>query len=145
MSDTIRLTALERVEDAVRDYARGEVRSLTRRAIYRLQRIGASGVYGGDYRFKSLWDEYCHEVQDGPYDLVEDAWEDVLSRTVQAIIESIPRKTAVLLTILAVYESDDKNDGELVGSVWQEGIARLLREQLADEAGSRGLDHLNPL
>lgn len=145
MSDAAWLCKIEKTQDAVRDYARAKIRSLARRAIYRLQRLEASDIYGSDYKFKSLWDEYCHEVQDGPYDLLTGAWDDVLSKTLKVIIDGVPREAAVFLTILAVGDLDEDEGADLIGSVWAEGIARLLHEQLADEAGSRGLDHLNPL
>jgi hypothetical protein len=45
-------------------YARAEFEALTRRVIYRLQRSKASGIFG-DYGYKTLWGEYCHEVQKG--------------------------------------------------------------------------------
>lgn len=51
--------------DAVHSHARVEIRSLARRAKYRLQRLEATDIYGGDYKFKSLWDEFCHEAQEG--------------------------------------------------------------------------------
>ena len=145
MSDAASLAIMEKTQHAVYDYARAEVRSLARRAIYRLQRIKASGIYGGEYKFKSLWDEYCHEVQNGPYEPLEGAWEDVLSKTVKEIIDSIPRETAMLLTILAIYDLDEDDGSELIGSVWNEGISQLLERRLAGEAGFRCLDHLNPL
>ena len=87
-------------------------------------------------------DEFCHEVQDGPHELLTDAWDDVLSGALTEIVHGMRRETAVLLTIYAARNLDEDEGAELIGSVWIEGIARELREQLADEAGSRPLDHL---
>jgi hypothetical protein len=139
MSDGAWLAIMEKTQQAVYDYARAEIRSLTRRAIYRLQRVEPSGIYGGDYRFKSLWAEYRHEVQEGPHEQLEDAWNDVLAKTLNEIVDSIPRQTAALLTILAAHDIDEDEGADLIGSVWKEGIVRLLLEGLADEAGGRAL------
>ena len=66
MSSDAWQTVLEKTHDAVREFARAELLALTRRAIHRLKRTKASGVYGEDYRHRSLWKEYWHEVQEGP-------------------------------------------------------------------------------
>jgi fructosamine-3-kinase len=42
--------------------------ALARKVIYRLQRLDASGICGDDHQHKTLWDEFCHEVQWGPSD-----------------------------------------------------------------------------
>lgn len=141
MSDGAWLAIMEKTQQAVYDYARAEIRSLARRAVHRLQRMEPSGIYGGDYRYKSLWAEYRHEVQEGPCEQLEAAWDDVLTKTLNEIADSIPRQTAVLLTILAAHDIDEHEGTDLIGSVWKEGIVRLLLEELADEAGGRALVH----
>lgn len=144
MSEGDWLVIMEKTQDAVRDFGRAELRSLTRRAIHRLQRLEPSRVFGDDYRFKSLWDEYCHEMQDGPHELLANAWDHVISKTVNHLVESIPRETAVLLTILAADPLDEDVGANLTGSVWNEGIAQLILERLTEEAGRRSLDALDP-
>jgi hypothetical protein len=54
-------TVLEKTHDAVREFARAELLTLTRRAVHRLKRTKATGIYGEDCRYRSLWKEYCHE------------------------------------------------------------------------------------
>ena len=144
MSEGDWLTIMEKTQDAVYAFAKAELASLTRRAIYRFQRVKASDVYGGDYKFKSLWDEYCHEVQNGPYDPLENAWDDVISRILDELVVSLPHETAVLLSIVAAHDLDEDVGAELIGSVWKEGIVRMLHDRLAEVAGGRDLEHLNP-
>ena len=91
---------------AVVEFARNAYLKLARKIIFRLQRIDASGVYGDDYCHKTLWDEYCHEVQEGPYMLLEAAWDATIDPLFDAVIESIPPKEATLLTIGAAWDLD---------------------------------------
>jgi integrase len=60
------------VRDAVLDFATQSYEALVRKAIVRLQWIKATGIYGDDYGHKTLWDEYCHEVQFGPLATLSD-------------------------------------------------------------------------
>ena len=48
---------------------RGPLRRLMRTTIWHLRRISASGIWGDDYAYRTLWDEVCHEVQEGPFDM----------------------------------------------------------------------------
>lgn len=138
------LGALESVYAAVRKYARPELDGLIRKAIHRLQRIPASGIYGDAYVYKTLWDEFCHEVQEGPFDLpglfggsTGVAWDEIIASHVNDLIEHTPRPAAVLLSTFAVWELDE--DTKLLGSFWPHGIARVLKSGLDDQAGARNL------
>jgi hypothetical protein len=81
------------------EFAQARYSALARKLVFQLQRIKASGVYGDDYRHKTLWDEYCHEVQEGPYNLLDHAWDRTLTPALSAIVDAIPRYEAALLTI----------------------------------------------
>lgn len=144
MSDENWQLVLENTHDAVRTFARAEFAALSRKAIHRLQRIEASGIYGDDYVYKSLWDEYCHEVQEGPHDLLVCAWDLTLENVMNDVIERIPRQVAVLLSIFAAWDLDEEDEVDLVGSVWPEGLKRVLQIRIAQWAGQRDLDHLGP-
>jgi hypothetical protein len=60
---------------AVREFSRVAFAALARKVIRRLQLIPASGIFDADRPHKSLWDEYCHEVQNGPHDMVDRPWD----------------------------------------------------------------------
>lgn len=85
---------------AVLDFASDRYSGLARQMVNRLQRINASGNFE-EYRHKTLWDEYCHEVQNGHHDFLEDAWQHTLIEIADHIIDRIPIKEAALLTIAA--------------------------------------------
>lgn len=136
---------LEGTHKAVRAYAQTEFDSLTRKVIYRLQRIRASGIYGDDYGYKSLWDEYCHETQHGPHNSLESPWEKTLAPFLNDIIEKIPSHSAVLLTVYAAWELDeDLYNSSFVGIVSPDQIRQVLNGYLAKQAGIRNLQHLRP-
>jgi hypothetical protein len=129
-------TVLEKTHDAVCEFARAELLALTRRAVHRLKRTKASGIYGEDYRYRSLWKEYCHEVQEGPYEALQSAWDDTLDTMLRELIQSAPKPTAMLLSILAASELEEQDDeATIVGTVWLDGIVQLLKDRLAEEAG----------
>lgn len=117
MCDESWRTVLESAHEAVLTYAQAEFDALTRKVIYRLQRFKASGIFSDDYAYRALWDEYCHEVQEGPHDLLQWAWEQTIKPFVDDVIERTPRHVAVLLSIFAAWELDDRDEPSVVGSV----------------------------
>lgn len=134
----------ESTHKAVRVFARIEIEALSRRVIHRLQRRHLTGIFGDDYIYKTLWDEYCHEVQEGPHDALESAWELTIGQIVDHVIENIPHHVAVLLSIFAAWELCDADEPEFVGSIWPDGLKRVLLGQLAEDAGARNLHRFGP-
>ena len=144
MTDDSCYTVLVNTHEAVLAYARIELEGLTRRVIYRLQRINASGIYGNDYAYKSLWDEWCHEVQEGPVDLLDYAWTQTLCPILDDVIDRLPHHVAVLLSVFAAWELDEGNDPNFIGLFWPDGVQRVLQAELDRHAINRRLDHLGP-
>jgi hypothetical protein len=128
--------------DAILQFANERYSALTRKAVFQLQRIKASGVYGDDYRHKTLWDEYCHEVQEGPYDLLDDAWDKTLGPVLRAIVGAIPRHEAALLTIGAIWDLDE--DYETAPGVMPDLIQRNLQQMVSKMAGTRDMSRFDP-
>jgi hypothetical protein len=77
------------MHDAVLKFAAARYEMLARRVIFRMQRMEAIGLYD-DYRHKTLWDEYCHEVQEGPDYLLESAWHATIDGFVDSVVERFP-------------------------------------------------------
>ena len=130
---------------AVREFGRVEIEALSRRVIYRLQRITAVGIFGDGYIYKSVWDEFCHEVQEGPHTMLEDAWDSLVESHIADAVKRVAIESAVLLTIYAVYQLDEDEAAIPLGTVWPEGIAGVVESALSKEAGNRTLEHLGPL
>ena len=128
--------------NAILEFANERYSALTRKVVVQLQRIKANGVYGDDYRHKTLWDEYCHEVQEGPYDLLDDAWDKTLGPVLGAIVGAIPRHEAALLTIGAIWDLDE--DYETAPGVMPDLIQRNLQQMVSKLAGTRDMSRFDP-
>ena len=123
---------------AVADFASVELASMARRIVSALQRMPATGIFGDDYSFRSLWDEYCHEVQNGPsYDL-EWAWDATIAPFIQHQIDRLPVHARLLISIGAEYErSDDDNisahyDPDLVHDAAKSCLGRMAARRSMD-------------
>lgn len=122
---------------AVRDFAAIEIDRLARRIVHALQRMPASGIYGDDYAYKSLWDEYCHEAQEGPHDGLEGSWEMTINPFVDEVLDKIPHHVGVLLTILAASNLDEPQEAEMIGAFDREGIKELVLSSIDEIARRR--------
>ena len=130
---------------AVIEFARNAYLTLARKVIFHLQRIDASGIYGDDYRHKTLWDEYCHEVQEGPYTLLEAAWDSSIDPLCDFVIGKIPPQEAALLTIGATWDLDrDEELGGVEIAVAPALIQQNLKRILAELAGARDMARFDP-
>ncbi|OYU46966.1 MAG: hypothetical protein CFE31_18900 [Rhizobiales bacterium PAR1] len=137
-------TVLERTHDAVLAFARAEWPPLARKAIHQLQRMTATGLYGDYYRHKTLWDEYCHEVQNGPAPLLDGAWDSTVDGILASILDAVPEHVAVLLTIDAIVDCDPREQSSLAGLVFQDELIRVLRKELQIMAHERSMAKFEP-
>jgi hypothetical protein len=128
------------VRDAVLDFATQAYEALVRKAIVRLQRIKATGIYGDDYEYKTLWDEYCHEVQFGPH--LEKEWELTLEPLLTEVLTSISPELAKLLTISALW--DQVVEAAFNGAVDRQLILDHFRKTLCNVAINRDMSRFDP-
>ena len=70
-------------------YAGERAEAMARQVVHRLQRTPASGIFGDDFRYRTLWDEYCHERQQGPHPGLEYAWNATIGPYVGACIDNL--------------------------------------------------------
>lgn len=133
MSDAYDLP--EAAQTAVFNLAEEVKQRAARRLVHRLQRIFASGIYGDDYRYRSLWDEFCHEQQNGPY-FDEDVWDETLEGLLQAEVERLTPGEFEIVWLASVPEVEDLKTAPRV----QADIRRELRSALAALASKRGLE-----
>ncbi len=137
-TDEDRLADLEAIHKAVLTYGQVEFEALARRVIHHLQRMPASGIFGDDFRYRSIWDEWCHEVQEGPHELLEHAWDDAILPIINATLESIPAHVETLLVISATGRAPRGR-----GASVQEGhLQDALRRELEQMAINRDIEHL---
>ncbi|WP_079210629.1 hypothetical protein [Brucella pituitosa] len=106
-----------------------------RRLVYRLQRISASGIYGGDYRYQSLWDEFCHEQQNGPY-FDEDVWDETLEGLLQAEMERLTPGEFEIVWLASLPKVEDLRNAPRS----QADVRRELRSALESLCLTRNLE-----
>lgn len=84
---------------ASRSFSYAGVEALARKVLHALQRMPASGIFGDDYRFKSVWDEYCREVQEGPHPMLEAAFDQTVDPMIAWRIVQLDQSERQLLEI----------------------------------------------
>jgi hypothetical protein len=116
--------------------------ALARKVVFQLQRFEATGIYG--YSHRTLWDEYCHERQNGPHDdELEGAWKATIDPFLNAVVDKVPHHEAVLLTISAIWNLDEEVETNAVVSA-PDLICRNLEQEVAKIAMARDISHFGP-
>jgi hypothetical protein len=127
---------LEMLGKAVRTFGRFEIQALARKLIYQLQRFPASGIFE-ERGFKTLWDEFCFNSQEGPFDLPEvgaRGWDQTLDGFLDELVARIPAHKAPLLSTYAAWQLDGT-----YADVGTDGIKEILRNQFTSYAAERCL------
>jgi hypothetical protein len=130
--------------DAVLQFSKACLDALARKVVFRLQRVKAIGIYD-EYEHRTLWDEYCHDVQNGPDDFFEQAWETTVDSAIHVVVEAIPRHEAALLTIAAIWNLGEDTETYGAASVAPELICRSLKDKIAKTAVDRDMARFDPL
>ncbi|NOV21235.1 hypothetical protein E5S70_35495 [Ensifer adhaerens] len=106
------------------------------RIIHALQRRHASGVFGGDYEHKSLWDELCHDAQSGPHFDDQEPWDSILDALLQKEVERLTAAEFEALWLAALPDVDDLTTAPRDAGV----IIEEFRSALLQRAGERSLE-----
>jgi hypothetical protein len=130
---------------AIRNYSKTRFDALARDASAQLEQIEAAGIFGDDSKHRTLWDEYCHEIQEGPHGPLKCAFDTAVVPIVQAIVEAIDNPEAILLTIGARWhlDEDQGTDREVIATPDQ--IRRNLEDAIETLAMSRDMSQFDPL
>ena len=143
MTDDEWLEYLEDAHKAVQRYGEVEFQGLVRRVIYRLQRFPASGFYGDDFSYKTLWDEWCHEVQN-PNSLLEGMWDLTLFTFLGDVVDRVPQHARALLSEYARCELSMESGQDPMNFPDAESLMDLLQHRVSAVAANRDLFHLQP-
>jgi hypothetical protein len=129
---------------AVRRFADAEFDALAQNIVEQLRGIDATGIYGDDYRHETLWDEYCHEIQEGSLGLSR-AWDSTIAPFLIEALANIPQEVAVLMTIGAGFRLEE-DDGEQAGDFVTnpDMIQRRLEQVLVEMAAARNMSQFDP-
>jgi len=74
---------LNATHSAVLDYGEKEVARLAGRIVWQLRRLPAVGLYSDGLDHRTVWDEYCYEVQHGPHGHLPRAWDETLAPLIE--------------------------------------------------------------
>lgn len=132
----------------IRAYGRERFSAMARKVIYSLQRMPATGIYGdGDYDYRTVWDEYCHEIQYGPHGILDWAWNSVIDPETKHVIEKIPPTERPLLELAIGYwlfepnQEDDLMAGKSIDvPVGDEELQEAVVEVVKEMAIRRNLE-----
>ncbi|WP_157375469.1 hypothetical protein [Alcanivorax hongdengensis] len=135
---------------AAESAARPEVERMVAAVIGGLREMPPVEMFG-EIASRHMWDEYCWLLQTGPYDedftgfggSLDQGCNDLLRSIIEAEIETLPRHAKVFLSIYAAerIEHDDEYEP---GSIWIDGIASLLVEEVSEKASHLNLDLIGP-
>jgi hypothetical protein len=102
---------LMRVVDRFADWRADQ---LAASVIHRLQRMPVTGIFGDDFAYRTVWDEYCHECQFGPHDMLDLAWDATVNPLIAAVLEKVPSEEMALLDSA---EAADLRNGDMTTSI----------------------------
>lgn len=100
----------EMIEQVLGPWQKVRLQELARKAIHRLSRIGASGVFGS-YSYDSIWGEYSHHVQNGDFDGVSNILDDMADDACRAVADTVPPHEMALFDHLAISLGEDDDMG----------------------------------
>jgi|SRR6185503_4306599 len=87
---------------------------------------------------------YCHEVQNGPYDLIDTAWRHAMDPIIKEIIDAVPHQEASLLTIGATWNLETDVEASREASIDPGLIHRNLEREIANVAMERDISRFDP-
>lgn len=120
-------------DTALMHFCMAELRAAGRRVSWRLQRLPASGIYGDDFGRRTLWDELRYEVENGPTELLEGAWEVTLAPIASDVIAKMPDHTKHLLSWhLNSFEEESPHDAIDMSALVQ-AVCECARQQAGEE------------
>lgn len=155
MPDTIEIATAdyERFIAAACAIAEPELEKLVKATIASLRDMDAVGLFG-DTAARHLWDEYCWQLQEGPYDdddcgfgSTSRNFDEVLDTVITGALEELPKHTLLFLSIYTrndAGDAGDANDPENIGGISRDDIAAAVLERVGQAASRRNLDFIGP-
>ena len=99
------------------------IQALARKVIHAMQRMPAGGIFGDDYRFRTVWDEYCREAQEGPHPMLEAALDQTVDPMVAWQVDQLDHSERQLLEISLAESVDGSGDIAMAVRKSLQGIA----------------------
>lgn len=152
MPDTIEIDTAdyERFIAAASAAAEPELEKLVQTSIASLRDMDAVGLFG-DTAARHLWDEYCWQLQEGPYDdddigfgSTSRNFDEVLDTVITGALDELPKHTLLFLSIYTRNDAGDAKDPETIGGIRHDDIAAAVLERVEQAASRRNLDFIGP-
>lgn len=118
-------------DTAILRFSLAELRAAGRRMRHRLQRFPATGIYGDDYRHRTLWSELLFEMEHGPDSMLEGAWHDTLLPFAREVVAKTPEHAKVLLCWYLTYFDGGEPDGTIDDEALANAVCRAVKELAA--------------
>jgi len=115
------------------DWERARLSDLARKVIHRLSRIRAAGLFA-EYQYDSIWGEYSHDIQTGPYDDFSTQLEDMVDDACEAVAEHVAPYEMQLFDRLA------NACGDIDGMLGTTYLVMRLKEEVSSRAANRDLE-----
>ncbi len=127
-----------------------EMEKLVQATISTLRDMDATGMFG-DIAARHLWDEYCWQLQEGPYDnddfgfgSTSENFEKVLDGVIAGALDELPQHTLLFLSIYTRNDLEEESDSGSIGGISRYDIASAVRERVSGAAAWRNLDVIGP-
>ncbi len=140
----------DRFVHAARAAAAPELDKLVQAAIVALRGMEPAGLFG-DVAARHLWDEYCWQLQEGPYDdddvgfsSTSGNFEEVLDTVIAGALDELPAHTLLFLSIYTRNDIGDADDPDNIGSISRDAIAAAVLDGVNEAASRRNLDFIGP-
>ena len=114
-------------------FARREFEILTGRAVERLRRREASGLFGNP-EHRSLWDEFRHDRRTGPHPALEIGFDDAVDAVVRELVAAVPAHAATLLSEHARWSEHVRAEEAAMDDVDVLAVESRLRSLVDDAA-----------
>lgn len=128
------------VEHVIVEYAEERVPPLARSVRLQLSKMKASGAWA--IAFKTVWDEYCYEIQEGPTPL-RSAFDLTVNPYLDQALARLSGPEATLVSFAAKVGDPSVDLGDTVNcglGVAPDDLRQLLRHALDELAINRALD-----
>lgn len=121
---------MDAAEKTARAFALERFSGLADDVIARAEKIPASGIFGDDHGYKSVWDELRHHLDHGPFTSLEPAFESTFWPLCRAVVDRLsPAERKILFfgtEAWVTWDGDDETSKnapddpeEITKTVWK--------------------------
>lgn len=140
----------DRFVQAAHAAAAPELDKLVQATISALRDMDAIDMFG-DVAARHLWDEYCWQLQEGPYDDDDIGFgstsrnlEETLNAVIADAVDALPQHTLLFLSIYTRNDLGAADDPDSIGGINRDEITSAVLERINQSASRRNLDFIGP-